>query len=557
MDVDLDTNIVAAVGAFIGDRKPGEVLHDLFHPTISRAGEALDTLASLLPTEQISAVALVGRLKLPPLPSVVILAAVLRRIRTGEAWIHYNLCKHLSPLIDAGVSEAKLPAIIHALLALEGLRDRPSAQSVPLGVLARELATFAPREAIRCGMLAARNGDPGALPFAEPAFGQLGLETIAGPATITQMLLLAKALHIRAEEIPQTTSVRDAVGLRSTLVEPPRRITFPQVRGDASHYIFAAAGKQDILPGIVVHTVQGGTFSIDAVARGLEQHYLFDQNMQCIVDLANGTVPFVAETVLEYDEPIAVLDDRFSGAMNICHFLLDRVTRIPLYEGAWSQPGKFFLVEDVPYYRDIFDRIGLSDRVIMPPSRRVSVRAPEILFSSNIAADFRHPAHCGAGWAMDYLRRALRVEERPARPGRKLMISRADAARRTILNWEEVLPVFQRHGFEVVVLGPLATEAQIALFRDAAQVVGVHGAGLTNILFAPRDCVVLEILPPLSASWSYWQLASGLGQRYAALIADDPELPRPSYTNWQHGAAHNWRDIIVPVDRLEAALAAL
>jgi hypothetical protein len=57
VDADLDTNIVKAVGTFIGDRKPGEVLHDLFHPAISRTGESLDTLASLLPTEQISAVA--------------------------------------------------------------------------------------------------------------------------------------------------------------------------------------------------------------------------------------------------------------------------------------------------------------------------------------------------------------------------------------------------------------------------------------------------------------------------------------------------------------------
>ena len=87
-----------------------------------------------------------------------------------------------------------------------------------------------------------------------------------------------------------------------------------------------------------------------------------------------------------------------------------------------------------PYYRDIIARVGLADRIIIPPSKRVSIRAPELLVSSNIASDFRHPAHYCARWAIDYLIRVLRIDERPVRPGRKLLISRADAKGRKILN---------------------------------------------------------------------------------------------------------------------------
>jgi capsular polysaccharide biosynthesis protein len=215
------------------------------------------------------------------------------------------------------------------------------------------------------------------------------------------------------------------------------------------------------------------------------------------------------------------------------------------------------MVDDFPYYRDIFARIGLTERVIIPSTKRISIHAPEILFSSNIAADFRHPAHHCAGWAIDYLRKTFGVGERSARHDRKLLISRADAKGRSVHNWEEVLPVFRSHGFEVVELSGLSTEDQIELFSDASQVVGVHGAGLTNILFAPRDCAVLEILPPLVATQAYWLLASSLGQRYSALIADDTELPRPDYLTWRHDPAFNNRDIVLPVERLRAALATL
>jgi glycosyltransferase involved in cell wall biosynthesis len=556
MDIGSDAEILAATSAFVAGRTAGEVLHALYHPATSDTDEALDALTALLPIEQIAVVRLLDRLNLSALPAVVILLATLRRIRTDEAWIHYNLSKHLSALIGVGVQEAKLPAIIHSLLALEGLKDTPGAHPLPVGVLARELASFAPREAIRRSMLAARNGDE----IRAAPLVALGLEAITGRPAIAQLLQLATELHLSADNIPNiphATSLGSASGLRTTMIEPPRRVIFPAVHGDASHYIFSSAGREVALPGISVHTLEGGTFSIDASMRGLERHYGFDRNGDCVLDFANGADPFVAETVLECDEPVAVLDDRFSGVMNICHFLLDRVTRIALYERAWSRPGKFFLVDDFPYHRDIFTRLGLADRVIIPSSKRVSIRAPELLLSSNIAADFRHPAHYCADWAIEFLRRALGIEERPARPGRKLLISRADTKGRRILNWDEVLPVFGRHGFEIVELAGLSTEAQMALFREASQVVGVHGAGLTNILFAPRDCAVLEILPPLVAVHDYWLLASALGQHYSALIAEDPELPRPDYATWQHNAVYNERDIVLPADRLEAALAAL
>ena len=215
------------------------------------------------------------------------------------------------------------------------------------------------------------------------------------------------------------------------------------------------------------------------------------------------------------------------------------------------------MIDAFPYYREVIARIGMEDRLIIPEAKRVTVRAPEILFSSNIAADFRHPAHYCAGWAIDGLRRVMGVEDLPARRGRKLLISRGDAKGRAVLNWGALLPVFARYGFETVELTGLPLAEQMALFRDASQVVGVHGAGLTNILFAPRECSVLEILPPLVATQAYWLLASRLGQRYTAMIADDPELPRPDYGSWQHNAAYNGRPIIVPIERLEAALATL
>ena len=51
--------------------------------------------------------------------------------------------------------------------------------------------------------------------------------------------------------------------------------------------------------------------------------------------------------------------------------------------------------------------------------------------------------------------------------------------------------LLEAEGYAIVVTGTLSVLEQIALFRDAAVIVGQHGAALTNLLFAPRGALYL------------------------------------------------------------------
>ena len=547
-----DQELLAAVETFIAGRSPDEVLTAIYN---DQNPPGLEAVTALVPLEQIAIVALIERLNRPDISSLVILYAALRAIQSPDEWIHYNICKVLDRTISMGTEAARQPAIIHALLAIDGLGDFASAHTLPLGVLARELTRVAPREAIRRGMLSAKRGGVDGLTSARGAMAQLGLP--AGPAThpITLAMELAKALHLGADNIQQTTSLEKAAGRRSRESIAPGTIVAPPVHADASHYVLAQSGKQIRLPGITVHSIPSAIFSIDATSPGNEQHYLFDGNRDCILEFANGSAPFIEENAVDIGTTIAILDDLFTGSsLNICHFLLDRITRIHVYERVLRHPVKYLLVDDYPYQRQILTRMGLIDQIIIPSTKRFSVKAPEILISSNIANDFEHPAHFCSPWALNYLREKLHIKDRPARAGRKIMISRGDAPSRRILNWDMLEPILKRNDFDIVELAHLSADQQIDLFADAEQVVGVHGAGLTNILFAPRACAVLEIMPPLIGGRDYWLLSSGLGQHYATLIAEDPLLPRPDYTTWRHDPKYLANDIIVDPIRFENAL---
>jgi capsular polysaccharide biosynthesis protein len=73
----------------------------------------------------------------------------------------------------------------------------------------------------------------------------------------------------------------------------------------------------------------------------------------------------------------------------------------------------------------------------------------------------------------------------PVRP-RRLYVSRSDAKLRRIANEGDLLRVLAEHDFEVVTPGTLSLRDQVALFMGAEAIVGPHGAGLANLLFAPR-----------------------------------------------------------------------
>ncbi|KAL3640517.1 hypothetical protein CASFOL_015485 [Castilleja foliolosa] len=99
---------------------------------------------------------------------------------------------------------------------------------------------------------------------------------------------------------------------------------------------------------------------------------------------------------------------------------------------------------------------------------------------------------------------------------RMLIISRKD--NRFIINEDEVADKARDLGFDVVVqeMGStmLDTAKQVNLFDV---MVGVHGAGLTNMLFLPENGVIIQIIPFGADLWAkpyFGMTAKDMGLRY-------------------------------------------
>ena len=110
-------------------------------------------------------------------------------------------------------------------------------------------------------------------------------------------------------------------------------------------------------------------------------------------------------------------------------------------------------------------------------------------------------------------------EIQPQPPTRKIWIHRSEKSRRALLNEDEVLAAVQKAGFEPIVFEALTLKQQIELMQQTKVLAGLHGAGLTNLMFLPANSTVLECLPEEFAAYAhpfpYRALAHAVQVKYA------------------------------------------
>ena len=91
------------------------------------------------------------------------------------------------------------------------------------------------------------------------------------------------------------------------------------------------------------------------------------------------------------------------------------------------------------------------------------------------------------------LRERFLSAERLEKPFRKIYISRKKAKRRRLLNEEQFLLTLINLNFEIHYFEDYTLQQQIKLMSECMMLVGIHGAGLTNMLFMQPGTSVIEL----------------------------------------------------------------
>ncbi len=104
----------------------------------------------------------------------------------------------------------------------------------------------------------------------------------------------------------------------------------------------------------------------------------------------------------------------------------------------------------------------------------------------------------------------------------KIFIFRPLDHGRAILNFNEIKELMIKFGYKLVDSSKLTLREQISLFSGASEVVGIHGAGLTNIIFRTGyPLKLLEIFPGKELTPQHYKnLSSKLGFEYSNLVGE-------------------------------------
>jgi capsular polysaccharide biosynthesis protein len=196
---------------------------------------------------------------------------------------------------------------------------------------------------------------------------------------------------------------------------------------------------------------------------------------------------------------------------NYYHWLLESVPRWRMAQLAGYRDFDFVLLHSQPraFQDEVLDVLGVPEAKRLRCSKNFVHQ-----FDRLIVPAMPSPPWQTRAWACDWLR-SLFPKERSG--PEKIYLSRSSQQRRRLVNEAELAARLKGLGFVAVQPERLSVAEQAAWFSAARCVVAPHGAGLTNLVFAPPDAPVLELFHPHYHNPCYQNLAAACGQSYASL----------------------------------------
>ncbi len=212
--------------------------------------------------------------------------------------------------------------------------------------------------------------------------------------------------------------------------------------------------------------------------------------------------------------------------LNFCHWLVDWLPRLEFLGSRAYQPSVYVVTTPLiaEFQRDSLKMCGFDESRVIALDEYHAVRARELLIPGDLR-QIPHPIFKGAPWAVSFLRstvgmRSIMEVGETSRRREKLYISRADATRRRIVNDPELAAALAKFGYRVIELSSLSLAEQVSRFAYATHIIGLHGAGLSSLVFSAPGTQVIEIFPQRYGKLSFAVIAAAMECPYATYIAD-------------------------------------
>jgi hypothetical protein len=236
--------------------------------------------------------------------------------------------------------------------------------------------------------------------------------------------------------------------------------------------------------------------------------------------------------------------NRFNA--NYYHQLVDVIPTVAAYahdpgfaRGLLLGPNE----EYVPLLRAGLELAGVTPPPLLPPTLTGPLDIADLTFCSLLNGGDRPSLFCRSVYER------MAAAAGPAGGPALIYVWRADSTGRPMRNEDDLVDALAGLGVTPVLLSALTLAEQVRLFRGARLVIGPHGAGLANVVFAQPGGVLYELLPSHYLKPHMSRLAELAGLHYWCDV--HPAETQPGL--WRHHTP--WRvDIGAVLARVSAIL---
>jgi len=225
-----------------------------------------------------------------------------------------------------------------------------------------------------------------------------------------------------------------------------------------------------------------------------------------------------------------------TNSTNYYHWLLNilKLRGIEYYEQQTGKDVLLILPEEVPsYVQEFLDLLGYSD------SNYIRLDGETVAVENLVIPSFPEWTPQAIQWFQQRVKTSIKFDESDSC---WIYISRQQASQRKVCNFEKVRGLLERYNIEICEFETMSIEEQIKLVARSKGIIGPHGAGLTNMIWADNFHVI-ELFNEYVRG-HYYILASVLGHEYSWIKGKSQGLMTKPQNN----------DIVVNINKLESKL---
>ncbi len=218
---------------------------------------------------------------------------------------------------------------------------------------------------------------------------------------------------------------------------------------------------------------------------------------------------------VNFDGTLAVIDS--CGTNNYFHWIVQILPRLYLIQKSGLHFDKLWFSYEFQANKFQKETLKLLNiKPVVAQNEEVYFKATNIISTNIIGNNQDKGEKAFTFWIKDFLNNLI-IPNYQAPAINKIYIDRDDDGLRAVENSAEIRNLMTRKGYKIVKLESLSVVDQAKTFHDAKIIVGVHGAGFTNLFFAQKGVKVIEI----NAEETFMQIGNLLNANYHYFCKED------------------------------------